>query len=200
MSTPDHLVRASCVLVVASVLTGCALRPSPSAHPTSTHATTHPAPEASAASTDVEALLPVSRADLTTAIWRSTQAAATYLTYRYNETAAAYLGRLRPLVTRELYAALARAASTPGIRAQRARDHETATARAIPTKIRTIGPGSVILITATARDITTTTGHREQAENLAVTTVKNPDGTWSVADIEPANAGDEGDTSDAGTQ
>lgn len=194
MSTPDRLFLAGC-MVAAGGLTGCALRPPAADHSTPARTATSQAPAASTASPDVDTLLPVSRADLTTAISRSAQATATYLTYRYDETPAAHLARLRPLLTDELYGALARAAATPGIRAQRTRDQEIATAHATPTRIRAIGPNSVILIITAVRD--STVGHRQQADKLAVTAVKNNDGTWSVSDIEPAAAGDTGDTPNA---
>ncbi len=195
MPTPDRRLLTGCAMLTTTVLAACAPHPVPTGHPTPTSTVS---PDG-AASPDIEALLPVSRADLTTAIWRSTQTAATYLTYRYDESPRAYLARLQPLVTPELYAALARAAATPGVRAQRTRDHEIATARAIPIKLRMIGPASVVLLTTAVRDITTTTGHRRQADQLAVTATKSIDGTWGVADIEPAAAGDDGDTSDADT-
>jgi hypothetical protein len=187
------------VLVVIGVLTGCSLRPTRTHHSSPARTSTRPAPAHSTAFTNPETLLPVSRADLTAAIQRATQAATAYLTYRYDETPAAYLTRLQPLVTPELYATLARTAATPGIHARRNRDHEVATADAAPTRIRTIGTSSLVLLVTAVRDITTVSGRRAQTDELAVTAIKETDGTWLVADIEPAAAGDNGDTSDAGT-
>jgi hypothetical protein len=147
---------------------------------------------------DVNALLPLSRADLTAAIRLAAGFAARYSTHRYDETPQNYLARLRPYATPELYAALARSAATPGTRAERSREHETATAQAAPTKLRVIASDSLILLVGVRQVITTKTGTRTSTQHLAVTAVKIDNGDWAIGDIQPP-AGDQGDTSDAGT-
>lgn len=148
---------------------------------------------------ELNALLPLAQADAMTAIKLAIRFSTAYATYRYTDPPQTYLAQLRPMTTHELYATLAQAAATPGIRAQRVRDHETATAHATPRKIRTLSTGSLILIIDLRQDVTNTTGHRARLDQLAVTAVKNPDRTWLIADIQPASAGDAGDTPNATT-
>jgi hypothetical protein len=136
-------------------------------------------------------MLPLSPADLNTAIRVATGFAAAYATYSHTEPPQTYLARLRPTATPELYATLARGAATPGMLSRRTRDHETATAQATPEQIRTIGPASLILIAGLHQNITSSVDPRQHTEHLAVTATNNT-GTWLVSDVEPASAGDAG--------
>lgn len=195
------------LLITATALAGLTLlitslgisqhRPALPRHLTLTRspATRTPAP----GSDGLNALLPLSEADTITAIKLATRFTTAYFSYSYTESPQTYLARLRPLVIPELYTALAQAAATPGIRSQRALDHETATAHASPDKIRTLSTGSLILIVDVRQDITNTTGYQQRLDQLAVTAIKNPDGTWLIADIQPASAGNAGDTPNAST-
>lgn len=202
MRTPDRITGTCLVTalacIIAGALTSCTARLDPdpasssSATPTSDANTVQP-------TADVNALLPLPTADLTAAIRLATGFAATYSTYRYEETPQNYLARLRPNATPELYAALTRSAATPETRAERTREHETATARAAPAKLRAIASDSLILILDVRQVVTTTTYTRGTTQHLAVTAVKTSNGDWVISDIQPATAGDQGDISDAGT-
>lgn len=165
-----------------------------SPHPTPgarTPASRTPATTRSASS---EALLPLSPADLSTAIQTATGFAANYATYSYTESPQTYLTRLRPTTTPELYAALAQGAATPGVLSRRTHDHETATAQAAPERIRAIGPASLILILSLHQNITGAAAPRQHTGHLAVTATKTT-GTWLISDVEPASAGDAGNES-----
>ncbi|WP_344957629.1 hypothetical protein [Actinomadura miaoliensis] len=132
---------------------------------------------------------------MTAAIRLTTSFATAYGTYSYDQPPQAYLARLRPMATPELYGSLARAASTRSIQAQRARDREAATAHATANKIRTIGPHSLILIINLRQDITTTAGRHQRTQRLAITATKTSDDSWAIHDFQPADAGNAGDTS-----
>ena len=195
------------LLLVTATLTGLALvitslgisqhRPALPRHLTSPRspATCAPAPR----SDGLDALLPLSHADMLTATELATSFATAYASYNYRERPQAYLARLRPMATPELYATLARAIATPGIGRQNVHDHLVATARTRPNKVRTLSAGSLILLVDARQDITTSTDHGQRLDQLAVTAIKNPDGTWLIADVQPASAGDAGDTPDAST-
>jgi hypothetical protein len=201
MRTPDRIA-GTCLItaftcIIASALTSCSARPdehyaSSQAAPASPANTVQP-------TADVDVLLPLPRAELTVAVRLATGFAATYSTYRYDETPQHYLARLRSNATPDLYAALSRNAATPGTRAERTQEHETATAQAAPTKLRVIASDSLILILDVRQLVTTTTDTRRRTQHLAVTAVKTNNGDWAISDIQPATAGDQGDTSDAGT-
>ena len=192
MRTP-HGRRARLAATIAAaiaLLVSCTPTPSPHAAPSRRGTPTPDASRSAAAG----ALLPLSPADLSTAIRVATGFAAAYATYSYTEPPRTYLARLRPAITSELYATLARGAATPGVLSRRTRDHETAAAQATPEQIRAIGPASLILIVSLHQNITSSTGPRHQTEQLAVTATNNA-GTWLVSDVEPASAGDAGNES-----
>jgi hypothetical protein len=193
IATTCRITAFACII---SALASCTTRPY--GHHAS-FSPTAPAPPANTvlATTDVNALLPLSSADLTTAVRLATGFAATYATYRYDETPQSYLARLRPTATPELFAALSRTAATPASNTERRREREAATAQAIPAKLRALAPDSLILILDVRQVITNTTGTRRSTQHLAVTAVKANDGTWAISDIQPATVGDQGDTPDA---
>lgn len=179
---------AATIAVAIALLASCTPAPTPRTTP----ARTTSRMPATASSDAPEAMLPLSPTELSTAIRLATGFAAAYATYSYTESPQTYLARLRPTATPELYAALTRSATTPGIISRRTRDHEAATAQAVPEQIRAIGPASLILITGLRQNLTTATGPRQHTEHLAVTATKTTDGTWLVSDIQPASAGDIG--------
>jgi hypothetical protein len=178
---------AATIATAIALLASCTPTPSPRATP---RRTATPTPAASR-SAGAGAMLPLSPADLNTAIRVATGFAASYATYSYTEPLRTYLARLQSAVTPELYATLARGAATPGILSRRTRDRETATAQAAPEQIRTIGPASLILIVGLTQNVSSSTGPRQHTEDLAVTATKST-GTWLVSDVEPASAGDAG--------
>lgn len=189
MKTPLHprAGRAATIATATVLLASCSS--SPGSHTTPRRAASR-TPATNSAS--AETMLPLSPADLAAAIRVATGFAAAYATYSYTEPPRTYLARLRPTATPELYATLARGATTPGLLSRRTRDHETATAQARPEQIRTIGPSSLILLLKLRQAITTSTGSRQHTEHLAITATKTASGAWQISDVEPASAGDAG--------
>ena len=88
-----------------------------------------------------------------------------------------------------LYPALAQAAGTPGVLAQRDRRPPGRRPRPSPRgQIRDLTPGSVTVTVTVRQVITSTSGTSQATASLAVTLT--PRGTgWAVWDIEPASAG-----------
>ena len=88
----------------------------------------------------------------------------------------------------ELRPALAQAAGTPGVLAQRDATRQAATATATAAQIRDLTPGSVTVAVTVRQVITSTSGTSQVTASFAVTLT--PHGTgWAVWDIEPASAG-----------
>jgi hypothetical protein len=181
----------------AQVLAACSLRPPVTDRTAPPPATTTTPNSTTTQQFDLAALLPLSTPDLNAALHLTITFAAVYGTYRYDQPPQNHLVRLRPMATAELNGALARAAATPTIHAQRTRDREVATAHASVDKIRTIGPASLVVITHLRQDITTVSGRLQRTQRLALTAAKTGKGGWLIHDLQPAQAGDHGDT-DAG--
>lgn len=141
-------------------------------------------------------LLPLPPNQLRSATDVAVRFVALQATHRFDESPQAYLARLRPLTSRQLYNDLARDAFTPGIDTQRTNDHLIATASATPVRIRAIMASSVIVVVAVRQTLTTT---RRRSDQVAVT-VSTDGSTWTVTSIQSAALGDAGDTTDADQQ
>ena len=87
-----------------------------------------------------------------------------------------------------LYPALAQAAGTPGVLAQRRAARQTAAATTRAVRIRDLTPGSVTVMVTVRQVITSRAGTSQATASFAVTLT--PRGSsWAVWDIEPASAG-----------
>jgi hypothetical protein len=186
--------RLAACAVAAVLAAGCAActswqprqapRPSPAA-------SSPPATPAPAAGTPaVAAILPFSPARLQAAAALADRWAASWDSWSWRQSPAAWLARLLPQATAELRAALAQAAGTPGVLAQRnaTRQAATATATATAGQIRDLTPGSVTGGVAVRQVTTSTSGTTQVAASFAVTLTPHGAG-WAVWDIEPASAG-----------
>jgi len=182
---PDRTTARAIPVLAALVLTaactaGTLLPPAPRQRAAATRpAPSSPAPApagTTAARPGLAALLPASPAWIEAAAGLAARFAAAYTTWSYDQPPAAWLARLRPITATQLYLALARAAWTPGILAQR--DHGRQAAAGTVTGER-------------IRDLTTAGGRSEVADDLAVTVVR-AGGGQAVWDVEPAAAGNTG--------
>jgi hypothetical protein len=108
--------------------------------------------------------------------------------WSWRQAPAAWLAALQPMAAASLYPALAQAAGTPGVLAQRAATRQAATATVTSAAIRDLEPGSVTVTVAVAQVITSASGTSQATASLAVTVVPSGGG-WLVWDIEPASAG-----------
>jgi hypothetical protein len=181
---------AACALA-AVLAAGCAActsgQPQPAPRPT--HAASSPllAP-APAGSPALAAILPFSPAQLQAAVALAGRFTASWDSWSWRQSPAPWLARLLPLAAAELRPALAQAAGTPGILAQRDATRQAATATATAGQIRDLTPGSVTVAVTVRQVVTSTSGTTRAAASFAVTLT--PDGTgWAVWDVEPATAG-----------
>jgi hypothetical protein len=191
-----RIIAALAVLVLAAACAACTLvQPAPGQRAAGTRpAPSSPAPAppgATAARPGLAALLPASPAWIEAAAGLAARFAAACTTWSYDQPPAAWLARLRPIAATQLYPALARAAWTPGILAQRDHGRQAAAGTVTGERIRDLTPGSVIITVQVRQAITTAGGHSEAADDLAVT-VARAGGGQAIWDAGPAAAGNTG--------
>jgi hypothetical protein len=140
---------------------------------------------------DRQPVPPASPAWIEAAAGLAARFAAASTTWSYARPPAAWLARLRPITTSQLYPALAQAAWTPGILDQRHHSHLAAAGTVTSEQIRDLTPGSVIITVQVRQVITSPAGRSEVADDLAVTVVQ-AGGGQAVWDVEPAADGNTG--------
>jgi len=176
--------------LTALLVAGCAACTSgpPQLVPRPSHAASSPpATPAPAGTPALAAILPFSPARLQAAAILAGQFTASWDSWSWRQSPAAWLARLLPQAAAGLRPALARAAATPGILTQRHATRQAATATVTARQIRDLTPGSVTVAVTVRQVITSTSGTTQAVASFAVTLT--PDGTgWSVWDIEPASA------------
>ena len=170
-----------------------AASPAPASRPA---ATSRPAASAAVGSRTTAApapplasLLPFSPARLQAAAALAARFAAAWDSWSWRQPPAAWLAALRPMAAASLYPALAQAAGTPAVFAQRAAARQAATATVTSAAIRDLTPGSVTVTVGVRQVVISASGTSTTTASLAVTVVPAADGGWSVWDIEPADAG-----------
>ncbi|GLW07422.1 hypothetical protein Misp01_25520 [Microtetraspora sp. NBRC 13810] len=149
-------------------------------------------PTASGAPFDIYSFLPMTKEQLSAAADIAQRFTAAYGTYRFDEDPAAYATRLQGFTTAELGADLARTVTSPGTIEQNRAEQLVATGSAQVKEIREIDRSSVIFVVTGTRQVTTKAGPANRTEEWAVTLTQVGDG-WRVYDIQPADAGQEGD-------
>lgn len=101
-----------------------------------------------------------------------------------------WLSVLKPMAAPQLYPALAQAAGTPAVLAQRKACRQSASAVVDSAQIRDLTTGSVTVTVTVQQTVFSSAGTSTSDASLAVTLV--PSGTrdgWAVWDIEPAGDG-----------
>ena len=190
-SRPAVAGRAAALLTAAGLLCGCSLlpqraaSPAPASPPVHAPATATPQP---APTPPLAAILPFSPAQLQAAAVLAGRFTTAWDSWSWRQPPAAWLGALRPLADGSLDPALAQAAGTPGVLAQRKKARQTATATIRAVQIRDLTPGSVTISVTVAQVITSRAGTSQATASFAVTLT--PHGSsWMVWDIEPASVG-----------
>jgi len=133
-------------------------------------------------------LLPFPPARLQAAAALAGRFTAAWDSWSWHQSPAAWLAALRPMAARSLYPALAQAAGTPGVLAQRTATRQTAVATISTPRIRDLTPGSVTITIAARQVVTSRRGTSQATASFAVTLTPHGSG-WTVWDIEPASAG-----------
>ena len=178
--------------VAAVLVAGCAACTSwqPRQAPRPSHAASNPpATSAPAEGTPaLDALLPFSPSRLQAAAVLAGRFTASWDSWSWRQSPAAWLTRLLPMTAAELRPALAQAAGTPGVLAQRDATRQAATATAAAERIRDLTPGSVTVAVTVRQVITSTSGTTQAMASFAVTLTPRATG-WAIWDLEPASAG-----------
>ncbi len=179
--------RAAAFLAVSGLLCGgCALLPrAPASQPA------HPAAPATlrpvAGAPPLASILPVPPARLQAAAALAGRFTTAWDTWSWQQSPATWLAALKPMAASSLYPALAQAASTPALLAQRTAARQAATAATSALQIRDLTAGSVTITVTIRQAITATSGTSPSTASYAITLTSG--GGWSVWDIEPATAG-----------
>ena len=123
----------------------CARSPAASPAPASqpAHATAPASPRPTTAAPPLASILPFPPARLQAAAVLAGRFTAAWDSWSWQQSPAAWLARLRPMAASSLDPALARAAGTPGVLAQRKAARQTAAATTSALQIRDLTPGSV---------------------------------------------------------
>jgi hypothetical protein len=180
---------AACILavVLAAGSAACTSRASPpgARPPTASSPAATPVPAGTPA---LAAILPFSPARLQAAAVLAGRFTASWDSWSWRQSPAAWLARLLPQAAAGLRPALAQAADTPGVLDQRHATRQAATATVTGAQIQDLTPGSVTIAVTIRQVITSTSGTTQATASFAVTLT--PRGTgWAVWDIEPATAG-----------
>jgi hypothetical protein len=191
-SAPRSSCRGTALLAAAGLLCGgCALLPRSPASPAPASQPADPATPATlrpaAAAPPLASILPFPPARLQAAAALAARFTTAWDTWSWRQSPATWLAILRPMAASSLYPALAQAASTPALLAQRTAARQTAAATASAPQIRDLTPGSVTITITIRQVITATSGTSQSTASYAITLT--PGGGWSVWDIEPATAG-----------
>jgi len=188
--TPARAVAAAAsrivvVATMAALCAACGLLPQAprhaAGHAPDEHQVVAPRCTAATGPASPAAMLPVSPAGLQSAAAAAARFAVLYDTAPPGGPGA-WLARLHPIVTDQLYGALARAAATPSLIPS-----GTGGARVTSEKIRVLAAESVIFTVTFAQPAADSRG----LPALAVTVVPAAGG-WLVYDVEPASAGNLG--------
>jgi hypothetical protein len=185
--------RATALLAAVGLLCGgCSLLPRPAASPApprqAAHATGPASPPPATAAPALASILPFPPARLQAAATLAARFTAAWDSWSWRQSPATWLAALRPMAASSLQVALAQAAGTPGVLAQRDAARQTATATTSAVRIRDLTPGSVTVTVTVRQIITSRTGTSQATASFAVTLTPRGGG-WAVWDIEPASDG-----------
>ncbi|MEZ0073493.1 hypothetical protein [Planotetraspora sp. GP83] len=143
---------------------------------------------------DVYQYLPLSRQELGAAADFARRFTESYGTFQYGEDPAAFAGRLKAFATDDFGAQLTKAMTDPGLVSQNRADQVVSQGTAKVASIRDMSANMVVFVVDSVRQVTARSGGKTQSDQYAVTVVKV--GTdWRIYDLEPADAGQDGDSS-----
>ncbi|MCG5216755.1 hypothetical protein [Streptosporangium sp. KLBMP 9127] len=151
-----------------------------------------PVATASNAAFDIYSFLPMSKEELAAAADVAQRFITSYGTYRFDEDPAVYTDRLSVFTTADLAAALGRAVASPGTVEQNTADALVSEGSAQVKEIREVDRSSVIFVVTGTQRVTAKSGPTERSEEYAVT-LTQIGSDWRVHDLQPADAGQEGD-------
>ncbi|MEU7896631.1 hypothetical protein AB0B45_27705 [Nonomuraea sp. NPDC049152] len=153
-----------------------------------------PLATASNAPFDIYAYLPMTKQELAAAADLAMRFAAAYGTFRYDEEPAAYADRLKVFTTADLAEVLTRTVTSPGTVEANRTDQVISQATAKVKEIRQVDRTSIVFVVTGTREVSAKSGPTRRDEDYAVT-VQQMGSDWRVFDLQPADQGQDGDSS-----
>ncbi len=143
---------------------------------------------------DVYSYLPLSKAELGAAADLARRFTESYGTFKHDDDPEAFAKRLGGFSTVEFGADLTRTLTSPALVSHNRSDEIVSRCSATVRSIRDMTANMVTLVVGSVRQITAKSGDKEQRDEFAVTVIK-VGSDWRVYDLQPADAGQDGDTS-----
>ncbi|WP_066938337.1 hypothetical protein [Microtetraspora fusca] len=143
---------------------------------------------------DIYSYLPLSKAELGAAADLARRFTESYGTFRHDEDPAAFAKRLAGFATVEFGADLTRTMTAPALVNHNRSDKVVSRGTATVRSIRDMTANMVTFVVGSVQHVTAQSGEKEQRDEFAVTVIK-VGADWRVYDLQPADAGQDGDTS-----
>ncbi|MEU9888224.1 hypothetical protein [Sphaerisporangium sp. NPDC051011] len=150
------------------------------------------APPVKSGNFDIYSYLPLSKNQIAQAADAAQRFAVSYATYRWDEDPASYAERLKGYTTPDLGVILTRDVTSPATVEQNRADQVVSAGSARLKTIRDIASGSVVFVVTAVQRITAKSGTRESDADYAITLTQVGD-QWRIYDMQPADAGQDGD-------
>ena len=151
-----------------------------------------PTPASTAGGAEIYQWLPFTPADLTAAAQATTSFAADYVTWSYQEDTAAYVAKMRGLVTTAALTAVEAGYGTPGVASQRTTDKQVSTGTGTIDSISSFGTSSagtsITFLVTINQQVTSTQPTATTAPQYTVT-VLSSGGAWQVSNINLSDLG-----------
>lgn len=138
--------------------------------------------------------LPFTPTDLAAAASTTSAFATDYVTWSYAESATAYVGKLRSLVTSTELTQVEQGYETPGVAGLRTTDKQVSTGSGTIEQILSFGTSNgakTIVFTVTINQQVTSTQPAQTHANQYSITVQSTGGPWQVSDVELAGIGNQ---------
>ncbi|MFE3448526.1 hypothetical protein ACFXJ8_06275 [Nonomuraea sp. NPDC059194] len=152
-----------------------------------------PLATASDAPFDIYSYLPMTKQELAAAADLAVRFTAAYGTFRYDEEPAAYADRLKVFTTADLAEVLTRTVTSPGTVEANRTDQVVSRTTAKIKEIRQVDRTSIVFVVTGAREVSAKSGPTRREEDYAVT-VQQLGSDWRVFDLQPADQGQDGDS------
>jgi 3-oxoacyl-ACP reductase-like protein len=154
----------------------------------SASAAPQPASPAAASGVNIYSWLPFTEQDLAHAASVTVKFCVAYDTFRYTDSADAYVGRMNGLITGQLASTLRAAYSVPGVAKLRTGQKQVSTGSAVINSLRAFGPSSLTFVVTLTQHLASSQGTSNGSTRYAVT-VTSSGAAWQVNDIQLASAG-----------
>ncbi len=146
---------------------------------------------------DVYGYLPLTKDEIAASADMTQRFMLSYATFRYDEDPISYAERLKQFTTNELGASLTRTVTSPALVQRNKAEQIVSQGSARVKSIRDMTAHSIVWVVGATERITAKSGKSERTDDYAVTLIRSGD-AWRVYDLEPADAGQDGDATEGG--